>query len=138
MKVCCLKVENILQAQIMKEYPNELTVIFFYNLCVSIVAGIVGLITETNPNAWKLRPDIALLSVVCSVRNYQPFGMKPCKFHTVYSCESEFSLCLGNLWIILEQYCPRMGFALERSCICSNVQASIHCNCCCHGGLVPW
>ncbi|XP_024928632.2 WAT1-related protein At3g28050-like isoform X2 [Ziziphus jujuba] len=56
----------IIQAQIMKEYPNELTVIFFYNLCVSLVAGVVCLITETNPNAWKLRLDIALLSVVCS------------------------------------------------------------------------
>lgn len=58
----------------MKEYPNELTVIFFYNLTVSIVAAIVGLIAEKdNPNAWKLRPDIALLSVLCSVRKKTAF-----------------------------------------------------------------
>ncbi|KAK4603766.1 hypothetical protein RGQ29_012322 [Quercus rubra] len=56
----------IVQAQIMKEYPNELTVIFFYNLTVSIIAAVVGLITEKNPNAWRLRPNIALVSVVCS------------------------------------------------------------------------
>lgn len=57
-----------LQAQIMKEYPNELTVIFFYNVCVSIVAAVAGLITEKNPNAWRLRPNMALVSIVCSVR----------------------------------------------------------------------
>ncbi|KAM3713658.1 hypothetical protein ACJW30_01G274500 [Castanea mollissima] len=56
----------IVQAQIMKEYPNELTVIFFYNLTVSIIAAVVGLITEKNPNAWRLKPNIALVSVVCS------------------------------------------------------------------------
>ncbi|GMY13446.1 WAT1-related protein At3g28050-like [Fagus crenata] len=56
----------IVQAQIMKEYPNELTVIFFYNLSVSIIAAIVGLSTEKNSSAWRLRPDIALVSVVCS------------------------------------------------------------------------
>ncbi|XP_030954019.1 WAT1-related protein At3g28050-like isoform X2 [Quercus lobata] len=56
----------IVQAQIMKEYPNELTVIFFYNLTVSIIAAVVGLMTEKNPNAWRLRPNIALVSVVCS------------------------------------------------------------------------
>jgi drug/metabolite transporter (DMT)-like permease len=56
----------IVQTQIMKEYPNELTVIFFYNLFVSIIAGGVALITETNSSAWKLRLDIALVSVVCS------------------------------------------------------------------------
>lgn len=56
----------IVQAQIMKEYPSELTVVFFYNLIVSILAAIVGLITEPDLNAWKLKPDIALVSIICS------------------------------------------------------------------------
>ncbi|TQD81395.1 hypothetical protein C1H46_033036 [Malus baccata] len=56
----------IVQAQIMKEYPNELTVIFFYNVCVVAVSAAVALITEPNSSAWKLRPDIALLSILCS------------------------------------------------------------------------
>lgn len=51
----------------MKEYPAELTVVFFYNLIVSILAGIVGLITEPDSSAWKLKPDIALVSIICSV-----------------------------------------------------------------------
>ncbi|OMP11540.1 Drug/metabolite transporter [Corchorus olitorius] len=59
----------IVQTQIMKEYPAELTVVFFYNLCVSFVAAIVGLITERDASAWRLKPDMALASVVCSVRN---------------------------------------------------------------------
>lgn len=58
-----------LQAQIMKEYPSELTVVFFYNLCVSIIALVVGLITEEDSNSWRLEPKIALVSVVCSVRS---------------------------------------------------------------------
>ncbi|KAJ0053628.1 hypothetical protein Pint_02658 [Pistacia integerrima] len=35
----------IVQTQIM-EYPAELTVVFFYNLCVSFIPAIVGLIAE--------------------------------------------------------------------------------------------
>ncbi|GJX20359.1 WAT1-related protein [Tanacetum coccineum] len=58
---CC-----VLQTQIMKEYPAELTVVFFYNLIVSILAAIAGSFTVPNPNAWKLKPDIALASILCS------------------------------------------------------------------------
>lgn len=51
----------------MKEYPAELTVIFFYNLCVSSIAAVVGLITVPDPSAWRVR-GIGLVSVLCSVR----------------------------------------------------------------------
>ncbi|KAH1038597.1 hypothetical protein J1N35_040340 [Gossypium stocksii] len=56
----------IVQTQIMKEYPDEMTVVCFYNLCVSFIAAIVGLATERSASAWRLKPDIALASVVCS------------------------------------------------------------------------
>ncbi|GLT33295.1 hypothetical protein SLA2020_078970 [Shorea laevis] len=56
----------IVQAQIMKEYPSELTVVFFYNLCVSFIAAIVGLFTERDSSAWRIRPDIALASILCT------------------------------------------------------------------------
>jgi drug/metabolite transporter (DMT)-like permease len=56
----------IVQTQIMKEYPAELTIILFYNLSVSFIAAIVGLITESDSSAWILRPNIALVSVLCS------------------------------------------------------------------------
>lgn len=52
----------------MKVYPDELTVVFFYNLCVSLLAAVVGIFTEPNPSAWKIQPGTALASIVCSVR----------------------------------------------------------------------
>ena len=58
-----------LQAHIIKEYPSEPTVVFFYNLFVSLLAAIVGLVTEPNSSVWIVRPRIALASIVCSVRN---------------------------------------------------------------------
>ncbi|XP_052195208.1 WAT1-related protein At3g28050-like isoform X1 [Diospyros lotus] len=67
----------IVQAQIMKEYPAELTVVFFYNLCVSILAAIVGVIAEPNTSAWRIRFDIALVSVLCSVSRQR--RKEPCR-----------------------------------------------------------
>ncbi|PSS30401.1 WAT1-related protein [Actinidia chinensis var. chinensis] len=56
----------IVQAKIMKEYPAELTVVFFYNLCVSVLAAIVGVIAEPNMSTWRIRFDISLASILCS------------------------------------------------------------------------
>ncbi|KAL3526444.1 hypothetical protein ACH5RR_011100 [Cinchona calisaya] len=56
----------IVQAQIMKEYPAELIVVFFYNLFVSILAAFVGVFAEPNLSRWKIRPGIALASIICS------------------------------------------------------------------------
>ncbi|CAI0455883.1 unnamed protein product [Linum tenue] len=56
-----------LQTQIMKEYPAEVTVVFFYNIVVCIIAAFVALVTEgTSPTAWILKPNVALASVICS------------------------------------------------------------------------
>ncbi|WJX81373.1 hypothetical protein P8452_64263 [Trifolium repens] len=56
----------IVQVQIMKVYPDEITVIFYYNLCVSIIAAIVGVISEPNASAWKIGLDTSLASILCS------------------------------------------------------------------------
>ncbi|XP_009599994.1 WAT1-related protein At3g28050-like isoform X1 [Nicotiana tomentosiformis] len=56
----------IVQTWIMKEYPAEVTVVFFYNLCVSCLAAIVGFFTEPDSNKWRIKPDIALVSILCS------------------------------------------------------------------------
>ncbi|XP_014517574.1 WAT1-related protein At3g28050 [Vigna radiata var. radiata] len=56
----------VLQVEILKEFPDELTMVFFYNLYAAIVASIVGLIGEKNSSAWKIRPDISLISIVCT------------------------------------------------------------------------
>ncbi|KAI8533751.1 hypothetical protein RHMOL_Rhmol10G0033600 [Rhododendron molle] len=57
----------IVQTQIMKEYPAELTVVFFYNLCVSVLAAIVGIFAEPNASAWRIKADIGLVSIICSI-----------------------------------------------------------------------
>ncbi|KAK4712548.1 hypothetical protein R3W88_007061 [Solanum pinnatisectum] len=56
----------IVQTWIMKVYPAEVTVVFFYNLTVSILAGIVGFLSEPDSNKWIIKPDIALASILCS------------------------------------------------------------------------
>ncbi|XP_057982828.1 WAT1-related protein At3g28050-like [Malania oleifera] len=56
----------IIQAQVMKEYPSELTVVFFYNLEATVLGGIVALIAEENWSAWRVGPNISLLSILCS------------------------------------------------------------------------
>ncbi|XP_008458740.2 WAT1-related protein At3g28050-like [Cucumis melo] len=56
----------IVQTKIMKEYPEEATVVFFYNLTVGIIAAFVGFILEKDPSAWILRQNTALASVLCS------------------------------------------------------------------------
>ncbi|KAF8009866.1 hypothetical protein BT93_J0754 [Corymbia citriodora subsp. variegata] len=55
----------ILLKQIMKEYPAEMTVIFFYNVVVSFMTAIFCLATEHDINAWKVQ-GIGLASVICS------------------------------------------------------------------------
>ncbi|XP_057758938.1 WAT1-related protein At5g40240-like [Arachis stenosperma] len=55
----------ILQVEILKEFPDELSMVCFYNLFAAIFAYAFGLIAETNPSAWKLRLDLSLVSIVC-------------------------------------------------------------------------
>ncbi|CAA2994609.1 WAT1-related At3g28050-like [Olea europaea subsp. europaea] len=56
----------IVLTHIMKEYPAELTLMFFYNLFVSILAAFVGLIAEPDSGKWIIRPNISLASILCS------------------------------------------------------------------------
>ncbi|VFQ73551.1 unnamed protein product [Cuscuta campestris] len=56
----------IVQTQIMKEYPAELTVVFFYNIVVSVLAAIVGAFMVPDLTKWKIRLDISLASIICS------------------------------------------------------------------------
>lgn len=60
----------------MKEYPAELTVVFFYNLCVSVLAAIVGVFAEPNISAWRIKADIALASILCSVSRLRVMDIK--------------------------------------------------------------
>ncbi|XP_062151332.1 WAT1-related protein At5g40230-like isoform X2 [Alnus glutinosa] len=68
-----LAVENLLfamwyivQAQVMKIYPSEIIVVFLYILCGTVISAPLCLIAETDLNAWRLKPDIALVAIVYS------------------------------------------------------------------------
>ncbi|KAL2335625.1 hypothetical protein Fmac_016838 [Flemingia macrophylla] len=61
-----LTVWCVYQVEILKEFPDELTMVFFYNLFAAIVASVVGLVGEKNSSAWKIRLDISLISIVCT------------------------------------------------------------------------
>ncbi|KAI5665557.1 hypothetical protein M9H77_15410 [Catharanthus roseus] len=54
----------IYQTKAVKEYPAEMVVVFFFNLFACIVAAPVCLIAEPNLSAWKVQPDIRLLSIL--------------------------------------------------------------------------
>ncbi|KAK4393026.1 WAT1-related protein [Sesamum angolense] len=56
----------IIQTHIMKGYPAESTVVFFYTFCVSILAAVVGFFAEEDSSKWSIRPSVALASVLCS------------------------------------------------------------------------
>ncbi|KAL2240493.1 UNVERIFIED_CONTAM: WAT1-related protein [Sesamum indicum] len=56
----------IIQTHIMKGYPAESTVVFFYTACVSILAAVVGFFAEEDSSKWRIRPSVALASVLCS------------------------------------------------------------------------
>ena len=83
----------------MKEYPDEATVIFFYNLTVAFIAAIVGVVLETDPSAWILKQHTALASVLCSVRI-----KKKALNNTPIICLMTYKSCffLGTFWIMLE------------------------------------
>ncbi|KAK7266168.1 hypothetical protein RIF29_18810 [Crotalaria pallida] len=56
----------ILQVEVLKEFPDELTMVFFYNVTATIVTTTVGLFIEPSASAWKIRLDMSLLSIICS------------------------------------------------------------------------
>ncbi|MED6162431.1 hypothetical protein PIB30_070372 [Stylosanthes scabra] len=56
----------IVQVEILKEFPDELSMVCFYDFFAAIVAYGFGLILERNSSAWKLTPDLSLISIVCT------------------------------------------------------------------------
>ena len=52
----------------MKIYPAEIVVVFLCALCVTIISAPVCLMAEGNLLAWTLRPDVALVTIIYSVR----------------------------------------------------------------------
>ncbi|RAL40027.1 hypothetical protein DM860_008167 [Cuscuta australis] len=56
----------VAQASILKIYPVELVVVFFYFLFTAILSALVSLIVDRDINAWMLTPDMRWLAVIYS------------------------------------------------------------------------
>ncbi|KAL5796922.1 hypothetical protein ACOSQ2_001742 [Xanthoceras sorbifolium] len=56
---------NVVQAATVKEYPEEMTIVFFFTFFITIQAGIFSVIVERNLNAWKLKTDVEIIAIVC-------------------------------------------------------------------------
>ncbi|XP_024641357.1 WAT1-related protein At3g28050 isoform X1 [Medicago truncatula] len=56
----------ILLVHILKEFPDELTIILFYSTTATIISIVVALLSVPKASAWKIGLNLSLVSVVCS------------------------------------------------------------------------
>ncbi|KAF8112021.1 hypothetical protein N665_0069s0047 [Sinapis alba] len=61
-----LSVWYILQTRVMETYPDEIRVVFFYNVFATLISAPVCLFLESNLTSWVLKPDISLAAIVYS------------------------------------------------------------------------
>ncbi|XP_062106802.1 WAT1-related protein At5g40230-like [Humulus lupulus] len=54
----------ILQTQLIKAYPAELTVVVLYSLFTAIIGAVVSFIVGTDINDWTLKTDKALVTII--------------------------------------------------------------------------
>ncbi|KAK9925249.1 hypothetical protein M0R45_033578 [Rubus argutus] len=57
---------SILQTSVVNNCPSMITIVFFYTFFVTIQSTVFSLFLEKNRNAWVLRPDIEMISIVFS------------------------------------------------------------------------
>ncbi|EXC31165.1 Auxin-induced protein 5NG4 [Morus notabilis] len=62
----CLAIWNIAQAVVLKGFPSQKTILFFYYFFGTLQCAIVGFALERDPSAWIITPDIELISVIYS------------------------------------------------------------------------
>ncbi|CAA7027989.1 unnamed protein product [Microthlaspi erraticum] len=70
-----LSVWLILQTQVMKVYPEEVTVVFLYNLFATLISAPVCLYAEKDLASFLLKPDISLASVLYTGVVLSSFGV---------------------------------------------------------------
>ncbi|XP_031102630.1 WAT1-related protein At3g28050-like [Ipomoea triloba] len=56
----------ILKTAILKDYPEQITIVFFSTFFSSIQCAIVTLLLERKLDAWKLQPGIGMIAIVAS------------------------------------------------------------------------
>ncbi|XP_045812415.1 WAT1-related protein At3g28050-like isoform X2 [Trifolium pratense] len=56
----------ILQVHILKEFPDELTLVLLYSITATIISTIVALLSVPNSSVWKIGLNLSLISIVSS------------------------------------------------------------------------
>ncbi|PPD80067.1 hypothetical protein GOBAR_DD23003 [Gossypium barbadense] len=56
----------IVQASVLKKFPAELFVVFYYCFFVTLQSGIICLIMGGDLSAWSFKPDVRLVAVIYS------------------------------------------------------------------------
>ncbi|XP_027188004.1 WAT1-related protein At3g28050-like isoform X2 [Cicer arietinum] len=56
----------ILQVHILKEFPDELTLVLLYSITATIISIVVALLSVPNASAWKIGLNLSLISIVSS------------------------------------------------------------------------
>ncbi|CAN7078576.1 hypothetical protein Bca4012_077738 [Brassica carinata] len=54
----------IIQTRIMEVYPQEITVVFLYSLCGTLISAPVCMFAEKNLTSFLLKPDVSLVSIM--------------------------------------------------------------------------
>ncbi|CAH8300454.1 unnamed protein product [Eruca vesicaria subsp. sativa] len=56
----------IIQTMVMEVYPEEITVVFYFKLCATLISAPVCLLAERNLAPWVLKPHITFAAIVYS------------------------------------------------------------------------
>ncbi|KAK7860622.1 wat1-related protein [Quercus suber] len=129
----------ILQAWMLKKYPAELIVVFFYCFFVAIQSAMVSLVVERDLSSWSLQPNMRLIAVLYSavfgsafqvgisawclhktgplfVAMFKPVGIVISVFIGVIFLGDTFYLgsLIGAILIVVGFYCVMWGKAKEQ------------------------
>ncbi|KAI5442480.1 WAT1-related protein At3g28050 [Lathyrus oleraceus] len=56
----------ILQVHILKEFPDELSLVLLYTISATVISTVVALLSVSNASAWKIGLNLSLISIVSS------------------------------------------------------------------------
>ncbi|GFY96000.1 nodulin MtN21 /EamA-like transporter family protein [Actinidia rufa] len=118
----------IFQTAVVREFPEKITIVFFFCFFSTILCGSFSLLVERNPNKWKLRPDIELIAITCSekgpvfVAMFSPLGIAIAVAMGVLFLGDHvyFGSVVGAIIITLGFYTVMWGKAKERRLVPDN------------------
>ncbi|CAN1153496.1 WAT1-related protein At5g40240 [Linum perenne] len=52
------------QGATVNEYPEEMTIVFFFTLFITIQSAVFSIVLEKDPNAWKMKSSIEIIAII--------------------------------------------------------------------------